>query len=222
METNEETAIQLTDKQYVPEELLGERNRKFTLKLLSDSSLTSVGKYAEFPIFSVTNGPLEGWFFAVEDDLIKYYVHYKSYQFVPLHSLCQVGVWRDEDFAPSTRDDSPTMAAHVFRTLLLHKFGEVISDKIQTSFGRYFWVRQINWALEHKKHAYWLRLSGEEIGKVLEIVKIKDNEHWNSLKSKTWGKTLKDQRIRLLISEKPVFFPPKKEFKRQKDNLGVK
>jgi hypothetical protein len=54
---------------------------------------------------------------------------------------------------------------------------------------------------------YFLKLSGEEIGKVIEILRIDSVQKWKELMPKTWGKTIKDQRIRLLISEKPVFFP---------------
>lgn len=217
-----EIAIQLIDEQYIPEELIGPRNAKTTLLLLADPTLTTVGNYAGSPIFLVTDGPLSGRYFVVEDNLIKYYVKYRSYNFVPLNSLCQVGVWRDEDFAPSERDEGPTMAAHVFQTILLKRYGEIISDNMQTKFGRYFWLRQIQWALSHNKKVYFLKLSGEEIGKILDIVSIKDIDHWKLFKDESWGKTLKDQRIRLLITEKPVFFPNKDEFKRQKKNIGIK
>ena len=219
---NTELAIQLVHEEYKPPEIATtERNRVTTKKYLLDSSTKVVGKYGDQPIYHTVEGEFH-YYFCVNDGLIIYYMKCQVLNFPPIkHAACQVGVWRDIENQFMRRGDGPTLAATVFRTILLPKYKDVLSDKIQTVFGKLFWLDQIRWSFENSKYIYWLQLSGEDLGAAKEIKRIKDWEHFESLKDKTWGSSAAMQKVRLLISEQPVFFPDKETFKNQKKVLGI-
>lgn len=206
-----EVAVQLTSETFVPEILKGTRNERTLTTFLKDPACLVVGAYGDNNIYRIKHS-LEGYYFVPEDDRIQYLLHYKTHRFVPIDAVCQLEVWRDPRMmAPH---EGPTLAQEVFRNVLLAKYGAVISDKIQTVFGKRFWQQEIRHALSSGKCVYYLKLSGTETGQVQEIVRVRDWPHFKQeVLPFVWGTDLKHQLIRLLIANQPVQFPDKGSFK---------
>jgi len=143
-------------------------------------------------------GPIE-WFFAVdrETSLTQYAVKVADVHLPPLRAGCQVGVWADQNFATPT-----PFAATVFWEILFARH-DMISDKIQTEFGRRFWIKRIGEAYQKHLCIYLLKVSGS---KIVYIERLRTIQNFNGKLRDIWGSGVKMQNVRLAITKNPLRF----------------
>lgn len=194
-------AIQLTSKPFVFDEFsdLGTKNRKTTEHWLTES--TEVGDLGRAMLYkrrTVEDGlPIE-WFFAVDPNGITHYVvKVADIKASPLRAGCQVGVWSDPGFATTVR-----FAPRVFWEVLFDQH-DIISDTIQTEFGRRFWINRVGEAYGKDLCVYWLDLKGQKIRNMRRIKTIDD---FNDMSPKIWGSAVAMRSVRLAITKNPLKF----------------
>lgn len=180
--------------------------------------LKKVGTFKDLIIYSVSESPLRGEIFVPDAGKIRYYMRYKEHKFIPISAFCQLEVWRDPWWAgPYSREG--TLADIIFRHILFSKQDAIVSDKLQTAYGKKFWMRQIDWALDSNLCVYYLKVSGENTGKVIEIIRLRSPEDLDNYEAKIWGNDIKFRRIRVLITKTPVKFPPSVIYKDMKPEI---
>jgi hypothetical protein len=113
----------------------------------------------------------------------------------PLRVGCQVGVWVSHDSLITSG-----LSKDIFWKILF-KHHDMITDSVQTSFGRRFWINRLTEAFHLGYYVYSLRYG---------TGKIKDAKHYPTLDSleedfsKLWGPKITDQARRLCITLKPL------------------
>ena len=194
-------AIQLTKKPFAFEEfaLSDQMNAKVTAEWLEDAK--EVGDLGQATLYrrnEVEEGQPIEYFFAVDGDgLTRYCVKVADVKTPPLRAGCQVGVWSDPEFAVTKR-----FAPTVFWDVLFERH-DIISDQIQTDFGRRFWINRIGEAYGKNLCVYLLELKG---AKIIKSPRIRTIEDFNKMSTKIWGSELKMRNIRLAITKNPLTF----------------
>jgi len=193
-------AIQLTTQPFEFEQFSdSDLNSKTTRLWLDDSEkVLDLGQAMLFKRFAVEEGvPIE-YFFAVDvHDITRYCVKVADVKASPLRAGCQVGVWSDPEFASPRR-----FAPHVFWEVLFKRH-DIISDSIQTNFGRRFWINRIGEAYSKNLCVYFLNLKGP---KIAEVRRLRTIEDFNAMSTKVWGSEVKMRNIRLAITKNPLHF----------------
>jgi len=146
------------------------------------------------------------YFVLNEHSKLVYCMEYKFHSFGPAMGYTQVGVWRDRDWSFSRTEVGFSFAELVFWRKLMPKLESVISDKIQTAFGKDFWWSQMLRAFADSDCVYLLDLKGNNIK---QVYRLKSIEELIQKKTEIWGLLLKDENTRLMISKHPLHFPPK-------------
>lgn len=78
------------------------------------------------------------------------------------------------------------------------------------------------WRNEEGLCVYYLRVAGDEVGTIKEIIRVRDWRSFNeTIRPKTWGFDIKAQRVRLMISLAPVRFPSKVSYRELKQKTEI-
>lgn len=198
-------AIQLTSKPFAFEQfaLSDVMNASTTRQWLEGSKLVGdLGQATLYRRSSVEEGQPIDWIFAVDSKgLTRYCVKVADVKAPPLRAGCQVGVWSDPGFAVTKR-----FAPQVFWEVLFEQH-DIISDQIQTDFGRRFWINRIGEAYEKNLCVYFLNLTGQ---KIVEVKRLRTIDDFNEVSTKVWGSELKMRNIRLAITKNPLHFSKEK------------
>jgi hypothetical protein len=194
-------AIQLTKKAFAFEQfsLSDIMNARVTSEWLGDAKeVSDLGQATLFRRFTVEDGQPVEYFFAVDGEgLTRYCVKVADIKAPPLRAGCQVGVWSDPEFATPVR-----FAPKVFWEVLFERH-DIISDQIQTDFGRRFWINRIGEAYGKNLCVYLLELRGS---KIIKSPRIRTVDDFNKMITKIWGSELKMRNIRLAITKNPLRF----------------
>jgi hypothetical protein len=115
----------------------------------------------------------------------------------PLRAGCQIGVWAD----PSNLVVAG-LAKDIFWQILF-KHHDMISDSIQTQFGRKFWVNRLAEAFDAKLSVYSLKFTN---GKIKDAKLYPNVDALHEDFNKLWGPKITDRSRRLMICLHPLDF----------------
>src|ERR1700737_2249766 len=115
----------------------------------------------------------------------------------PLRAGCQIGVWCD-----TTNDLTIDLARDVFWKILF-KSHDMISDSVQTEYGKRFWQKRLKEAFEMGYYVYGLRYTH---GKIKDAHIYRSMDELRSDSGKIWTSNILNQSRRLLIASKPIDF----------------
>lgn len=203
----ESKSIQLTNQPFTPKGFEPANNAATTAGLLAHTNCELIHTFSDgYELYGVRELGHGTYFVPMLDGSAGYVVHYENVRFWPLDALCQVGVWRNPKFL-----SADPVAQLVFWNVLLPRFGAMVSDRIQTEHGMRFWTRALGRAFSKGKNVYFLKLNTEGThGKVIEIYRVQSPLDFEKrFAAQAWGPDLKDQKIRLAITDKKIFFPGK-------------
>jgi len=165
-------------------------NRAWVAKMLPVSQ--HVGTWECQNVFHCRQNDKASYYFVVQEGKAIYAVRYSVTELKGLKATCQTSVWRDKD--------SPTavsVAAWVFFHKLLPRFGNIVSDAVQSQEGKAFWIRRSAEALRLGLYVYAIKTDAKKI-LVVQQVNLSDTK-WAA---KIWSTTDQDfQNRRLLISK---------------------
>lgn len=194
-------AIQLTHKPFLFEQFKNDEQNLRTTELWLRETPTAALELGFgttlYRRMDSSDGEYHDWYFAVKGNRTVYAVRVGSVKAHPINALCQVGVWSSENFAVPKR-----FAPTVFWNFLFEK-ANIISDCIQTPFGRRFWLTRISEAHQKQLPVYWVRLKA---GSIKECYRLWDDDKRDARLEKAWGDTIAMQEIRLLITKHPLQF----------------
>lgn len=193
-------AIQLTRQPFEFKEFANQEiNKQTTDEWLLDSIHIMDLMNSDLYKKTLFDEGLVEWYFAVDKatKITQYAVKVADIHIPPLRAGCQVGVWSDPEFATPFR-----FAPKIFWEVLFVKH-DMISDKIQTDFGKRFWVGRIGEAYTKQLYVYMMKVKGS---KIVEIHRLHTLEDFNLNRPLIWGKSIKSQSIRLAITKRPLKF----------------
>jgi hypothetical protein len=198
-------AIQLTHKPFLFDEFKNDEQNVATTKEWMTQTPKKVFDLGFdttlYHRLDTTGGEVHDWYFAVNGERTVYAVRVGTVKVLPINALCQVGVWAAKSGWAVPKRFAPT----VFWDFLFVK-ANLISDSIQTEYGKAFWLNRIAEAFDKNLCVYWVRIEGSSIK---EVYRMGENARGVELLNKVWGDAVKMQEIRLLITKHPLHFPSK-------------
>ena len=118
----------------------------------------------------------------------------KTISAVRKQGIIQRALWRDQTSIQATN-----LASTMFYSVLLEKFGLVVSDCMQTEGGRRFWQLRLIESLKKGHHCYFLQAQSPRVLRELNL-----RERSFEDRGKIWGEDPKFKSHWLLISADPL------------------
>ncbi|HHO0939065.1 TPA: hypothetical protein ACRTTK_003104 [Aeromonas hydrophila] len=101
-------------------------------------------------------------------------------------------VWRSPVF--KHRDILANLAGQIFFNFILKRYDVIMSDRVQTGEGQFFWQRQMSEALAKNLYVYHYAFM------TTSLTRVKDDEHLANIVDVLWGETDEYQESLAIIS----------------------